>query len=108
MRALLALGTVMLVLVATGCGGTEDPTQQFARQAIESHLAGNADYDLDLIRCTGNPRLWFVERQATESICAVGRVVGGCDWFRVELIPIGSQVTSRVELRSQDAGCSPT
>jgi hypothetical protein len=108
MRALLALGTVTLVLVATGCGGTEDPTQQFARQAIESHLAGNADYDLDQIRCTGNPRLWFVERQATESICAVGRVVGGCDWFRVELIPIGSQVTSRVELRSQDGGCSPT
>jgi hypothetical protein len=108
MRALLALGTVMLVLVVTGCGGNEDPTQQFARQAIESHLAGNADYDLDQIRCTGNPRLWFVERQATESICAVGRVVGGCDWFRVELIPIGSQVTSRVELRSQDGGCSPT
>ena len=108
MRALLAVGMVMLVLVATGCGGTEDPTQQFARRAIESHLAGNADYDLDQIRCTGNPRPWFVERQATESICAVGRTVGGCDWFRVELIPVGSQVTLRVEPRSQDAGCSPT
>jgi hypothetical protein len=107
-RLLLALGTVVLVLVATGCGGVEDPTQQFARKAIESHLARDAHYDLDKIRCTGNPRPWFVERQATESICAVGRAVGGCDWFRVELIPVGSQVTSRVELRSQDAGCSPT
>jgi len=107
-RLLLALGTVVLVLVATGCSGVEDPTQQFARKAIESHLARDAHYDLDKIRCTGNPRPWFVERQATESICAVGRAVGGCDWFRVELIPVGSQVTSRVELRSQDAGCSPT
>jgi hypothetical protein len=34
-------------------------------------------------------------------------VTGGCDWFHVELIPIGQRVTSQVELRSQDAGCSP-
>lgn len=107
MRALLALG-VLLALVVAGCGGTEDPTQQFARKAVASHLARDRDYDLDLIRCTGNPRPWFVERQATESICAVSRAAGGCDWFRVELIPVGSQVTSRVELRSRDAGCSPT
>ncbi|HEY1317989.1 MAG TPA: hypothetical protein VGF10_12270 [Gaiella sp.] len=107
MRALLALG-VLLTIVAAGCGGTEDPTQRYARDAIESHLARNTTYDLDHVRCTGNPRPWFVERQTAESICAVRRAAGGCDWFRVELVPIGSQVSARVELRSQDAGCSPT
>ena len=107
MRTLLALGTVVLVLVSAGCGGAEDSTQRFARDAVESHLAGDTAYDLDHVQCTGNPRPWFVEQQTTESICAVRRATGGCDWFHVELIPIGSRVTSRVVLRSRDAGCSP-
>ena len=107
MRALLALG-VLLMVVAAGCGGTEDPTQQFARDAIESHLARDSAYDLDHVQCTGNPRPWFVEQQTSESICAVRRATGGCDWFRVELVPVGARVTARVELRSKDAGCSPT
>jgi hypothetical protein len=98
---------VAVGLLGTGCGGTEDPTQQFARDAIESHLAGDETYDLDHVHCTGNPRPWFVEQQTTESICAVRRATGGCDWFHVELIPLGRQVTSKVTLRSQDAGCSP-
>ena len=106
MRGLLALGST-LILVAAGCGGAEDATQQFARKAVESHLAGDKAYDLDHVQCTGNPRPWFVEQQTTESICAVGRVTGGCDWFHVELIPIGRSVTSRVALRSEDVGCSP-
>jgi hypothetical protein len=106
-RALLALGTVVLVLVSAGCGGTEDQTQQFARQAVESRLAGDSAYDLDHVQCTGNPRPWFVEQQTTESICAVRRATGGCDWFRVELVPVGLRVTARVELRSENAGCSP-
>jgi len=106
-RALLALGTVMLALFAAGCGGAEDQTQQFARQAVESHLAGDEAYDLDHVHCTGNPRPWLVERQTTESICAVRRATGGCDWFHVELVPIAQHVTSRVELRSEDVGCSP-
>jgi len=105
-RVLLALGALLTVLAA-GCGGVEDTTQQFARQAVESHLAGNEKYDLDHVQCTGNPRPWFVEQQTTESICAVRRATGGCDWFHVALIPIGQRVTSRVELRSEDAGCSP-
>ena len=108
MRALLALG-VLLALVAAGCGGGEDVTQRFARDAIESHLARDTTYDLGHVFCTGNPRPWFVEQQTTESICAVRRAAGGgCDWFRVELVPVGSQVTAHVELRSKDAGCSPT
>ncbi len=106
MRALLALG-VLLTVLAAGCGGAEDITQRFARAAIESHLAGDRAYDLEHVQCTGNPRPWFVEQQTTESICAVRRTTGGCDWFHVELVPIGSRVTSRVALRSEDAGCSP-
>jgi len=105
-RVLLALG-VLLTVLAAGCGGAEDPTQRFARQAVESHLAGDETYDLDHVQCTGNPRPWFVEQQTMESICAVRRVTGGCDWFHVELIPIGQRVTSQVEFRSKDAGCSP-
>jgi hypothetical protein len=107
MRALLALG-LFLTLVAVGCGGTEDPTERFARDAIESHLARDSAYDLDHVHCTGNPRPWFVEQQTTESICAVRRTAGGCDWFRVELVPVGSRVSAHVELRSENAGCSPT
>ena len=106
MRALLALG-VLVTLVATGCGSTEDPTQRFAREAVESKLARDAAYDLGHVQCTGNPRPWFVEQQTTESICAVRRATGGCDWFRVELVPVGLRVTARVELRSENAGCSP-
>ena len=84
MRALLALG-VLLTVLAAGCGGAEDITQRFARAAIESHLAGDRAYDLEHVQCTGNPRPWFVEQQTTESICAVRRTTGGCDWFHVEL-----------------------
>jgi hypothetical protein len=99
---------VLLIVLAAGCGGSaEDQTQQFARQAVESHLSGDEAYDLDHVQCTGNPRPWFVEQQTTESICAVRRATGGCDWFHVELVPIGRRVTSRVSLRSEDAGCSP-
>ena len=98
---------VAVGLLGAGCGGAEDQTQQFARQAVESHLARDAAYDLRHVHCTGNPRPWFVEQQTTESICAVRRRTGGCDWFHVQLVPIGSRVTSRVELRSTDAGCSP-
>ncbi len=104
MRALLALGACALVLA--GCGGAEDPTQRFARRATESYLAGNPAYDLGRIYCTGNPRPWLVERQATESICAVRRSGGGCDWYHVELVPTGTRVTARVRLEAEDAGCT--
>ena len=106
MRPLLALGLV-LTLVAAGCGGAEDTTQRYARDAIESHLAHDSAYDLGHVQCTGNPRPWFVEQQTTESICAVRRASGGCDWFRVELVPIGARVTARIALQSENAGCSP-
>ncbi len=103
MRALLALG-VLLVAVA-GCGGAEDATQRFARQATESHLANNPDYEPGGVRCTGNPREWFVERQASVVICAARRTDGGCDWYRVEIVPVRSRPGARIRLESKDAGC---
>ena len=104
MRVVLALG-VVAVLLATGCGGAEDDTQRFARAAVESYVAGNASYESDEVRCTGNPRPWFVERQATVVICAVRRAEGGCDWFRVDLVPRASRVTTRIRLDAPNAGC---
>ena len=103
MRWLLASG-VCAVLLA-GCGGTEDATQRFAREATESRLAANPAYDADEVHCTGNPRPWFVERQARIVICAARRVAGGCDWFRVELVPTAIGARSRIRLEAKNAGC---
>lgn len=103
MRAVVALAALVPVLVA--CGGPEDQTQRFAREAVESYLADDASYDTDGVRCTGNPRPWFVERQATVVICAARRVEGGCDWFRVQLVPRGARVTTRIALEATNAGC---
>jgi hypothetical protein len=38
-------------------------------------------------------------------ICAARKEAGGCDWFRVDLVPVGSVVTTKVRLESADAGC---
>jgi hypothetical protein len=105
-RVALALVVLCGVLVLAGCGGTEDASQRVAREAVEAHVAGNPSYDSRRIHCTGNPRPWFVERQATESICAVRRTSGGCDWFHVDLIPVGNALTTRVRFDAPDAGCT--
>ena len=98
---------VLLVLIAllAGCGGAEDDTQRFAREATESYLTDDPAYDTDEVHCTGNPRPWFVERQATIVICAARLAAGGCDWFRVELVPLASRVTTEIRLESRNAGC---
>ena len=103
MRGLLALSLVVPVLA--GCGGAEDDTQRFAREATESYLADRPAYDADEVHCTGNPRPWFVERQATVLICAARRVSGGCDWFRVELTPSAVGARTRIGLEAENAGC---
>jgi len=104
-RVVVAVAVVCAALMATGCGGAEDATQRFAREAVELHVAGNKAYDAHAVRCTPNPRPWFVERQATVVICAVRRTEGGCDWFRVDLVPLGTGVTARIRPDQQDAGC---
>lgn len=105
MRVALALVAVGTALVAAGCGGAEDQTQQLAREAVVERVADDPAYDAGHVRCTGNPRPWLVERQATESICAVRRRAGGCDWFHVDVIPVGAGVTTEVRLQARDAGC---
>ena len=103
MRAVLALAIVCGALVAAGCGA-EDDTQRFAREAVESHVAGDAGYEDD-VRCTPNPRPWLVEAQATSVICAVRKTAGGCDWFRVDLVRDTVRVKPEVSLDQRDAGC---
>ena len=96
----------MIILpLLVGCGGPEDETQRFAREATESYLAERAGYDLDGVRCTGNPRPWFVERQAAVVICAARRETGGCDWYRVQLVPRASRVATQIRLEAKNAGC---
>ena len=104
MRALLALAALVLLGTA-GCGGPEDDTQRFDREATESYLADREAYDADEVHCTSNPRPWFVERQASVVICAARRVSGGCDWFRVELTPTTVGARAKVELDEENAGC---
>ena len=87
MRAVLALAIVCGALVAAGCGA-EDDTQRFAREAVESHVAGDAGYEDD-VRCTPNPRPWLVEEQATS----------------VDLVRDTVRVKAEVRLDQRDAGC---
>jgi hypothetical protein len=102
MRSVLVVA--LLVPLLAGCGA-EDDTQRFAREAVESYLANNPAYDTGDVRCTSNPRLWYVERQASVVICAARKTAGGCDWFRVDLVPVASAMTTKIRLQSADAGC---
>jgi hypothetical protein len=102
-RVVGALAVVCGALLVAGCGA-EDYTQSFAREAVESHIAGDDAYD-DHVRCTPNPRPWLVEEQATSVICAVRKRTGGCDWFRVDLVRDTVSVKPKVRLDQPDAGC---
>ena len=53
----------------------EDDTQRFARGAVASYVADQSAYDAEA-STAGNPRPWFVQRQARVVICAVRRVEG--------------------------------
>ena len=105
MRVVAALLVVCGALAVAGCGGAEDVTQQVARKAVEARVANDPAYDAEGVHCTGNPRPWLVEQRTTESICAVRRADGGCDWFHVDLVPLGSAVRTDVRLQARDAGC---
>jgi hypothetical protein len=102
-RVVLAAFACVPLLV--GCGGAEDPTQRFAREAMQARLATSPDYQADEIHCTGSPRPWFVERQARVVICAARRVTGGCDRFRVELQPTAVGARAAIRLEAENAGC---
>lgn len=103
MRVVLAALACVPLLVA--CGGAEDPTQRFAREALQSRLSASHDYDVEEIHCTGSPRPWFVERQARVVMCAARRVEGGCDRYRVELQPTAVGARAAIRLEAENAGC---
>ncbi len=77
----LVSASCLLALVLVGCTA-ERPEQEAARKAVEAHLVGMAGYE-DHVRCTRNPRPWFIEQPASVLICAARRDDGDCDWFRV-------------------------
>jgi hypothetical protein len=104
-RWLVAFGVCVVLLALTGCGGAEDETQRFAREATESRLATNAAYDTDEVHCTGDPRPWLVARQARVVICAARLVGGGCDWYRVELTPTAVGARAAIRIEAKNAGC---
>jgi len=104
LRVAAAALVVLAALAVAGCGA-EDETQEFARHAVESHVAGDPAYDASDVRCTPNPRPWFVEEQANVVICRVLRTDGGCDRFRVDLVRDTVRVTARIRLDARDAGC---
>jgi hypothetical protein len=98
--ALALVALVPLALVVTACAG-ERPEQQAARAVVARHVVGLEGYDADDIRCTGNPRPWFVEQSTSVYICAVARDDGDCDWFRVTVRDGNPEVT----LDTRRAGC---
>ncbi|MBA2463114.1 MAG: hypothetical protein H0V45_15365 [Actinobacteria bacterium] len=97
------LGAIAIVLALAGCG--EDAQQQAAReetQAFVSASATAAAYDVAETHCTNSARtaIFRIEETAT-FVCAVRRIEGGCDWFRVDVERQGP----RVRLSDPDAGC---
>jgi hypothetical protein len=99
-RAAAALVLLLaLVPVLSGCNA-ERPEQAAARQAVEAHLTGLRGYE-GTVRCTRNPRPWFVSQQATVFICAARREDGDCDWFRVT----ARAPSLRVALDRERGGC---
>jgi len=104
-RWLAAFGVCVVLLALTGCGGAEDETQRFAREATESRLAADPAYDTDEVHCTGNPRPWLVERQARVVICAARRLDFVCYWYRVELTPTALGARASIRIEEKDAGC---
>ena len=100
MRALVALGLILLAGLLAGCS-TEDARQADARRAVEARVARSTEYSGD-VTCTHNPRPWFVEREATVFFCVARRQEGGCDRFRATIENAGWEVV----LDERDAGCS--
>jgi hypothetical protein len=81
----------LVALAVAGCTA-ETPEQQAARELVETHISQDARYD-GHVRCTRNPRPWFVTRQANVFVCAARRQDGDCDWFRVTRGTLRATVT---------------
>ena len=90
MRVVPALLVILAVLVVAGCG-TEDERQADARHAVEEKVATVSGYTGE-VRCTHNPRPWFISKPATVFICAANRSRDTCDLFTATLRNAGWEV----------------
>jgi hypothetical protein len=100
-RLLILAAGLAVALVAAGCG--EDAQQQAARELLQAHLRSDAAYSGDA-HCTDAAKDGFVvPRRTIGFICAVRVAVGGCDWWRVELL---SPTKGSFSLYRKDAGCT--
>lgn len=91
------------VLALVGCG--EDAQQQAAREEMQAFvraLATAAEYDVDETHCTESARTAIFRIEETALfVCAVRRLDGGCDWFRLDV----EARDARIRLSDRDAGC---
>lgn len=103
MRAVVALGAALVVLLLAGAGCTpEDPTQRAVRERVQEHVEGLEGYDASKTRCTRTPRPWLVERRTTVYLCTARREDGDCDRLRAT---IEGPDELRIELEARRAGC---
>lgn len=100
MRIMLGVAVALtLVIGLTGCS-TEDLRQADARSAVQRTVTARSGYSGD-VHCTGNPKPWFVEQQASVFVCTARRDDRGCDWFRATLENAGWAVV----LERRNGGC---
>ena len=100
MRILLGAAVALsLAFGLTGCSN-EDLRQADARLAVQKTVASRGGYSGD-VHCTGNPKPWFVEQEATVFVCVARRDDRGCDWFRASLENAGWSVA----LERRNGGC---
>ena len=97
------LGALVFLLALVGCG--EDAQQQAAREETQAHVRAStaeAQYDVDETHCTESARTAIFRIEETAMfVCAVRRVDGGCDWFRLDVEATGA----RIRLTDRGAGC---
>lgn len=93
-------------MLLAGCG-SEDAQQEAAREEVQAHvraLGSDAGYHAEDVHCTDAASTWFRDVETDAFVCAVRRVVGGCDWFAVDVDRERRLVDVRLEER--DAGCT--
>ncbi len=101
MRALrIGFPVALVTLLVAGCA-PEDPTQRFARERVDAHVAALGGYPAERSHCTRTPRPWFVEQETNVYLCTVPRGDGDCDWFTARLTTLDVKIVRT----SERGGC---